>query len=103
MRLKVTAVAISYYEWTICPLTAGNIKWFPCINSFSEQWKAIQDLQKNDYATLLNISNIVTIVKWFEAYESHAFQVIGHANAPLTWIIHNNVAIAPILHALSIG
>ena len=35
MRLKVTAVSISYYEWTSCPLNAGNIKWDPHSKNFS--------------------------------------------------------------------
>ena len=103
MRLKVTEVVISYYEWTSRPLTAGNIKWDPQINNVSVQWKDIQDLNKNDDATLTNIPKKIKIVKWFEAYEFHVSQVIGQANTPLTRIIRENVAAAPIAPALEIG
>ena len=68
MRLRVTSVPISYYEWTSIPLTSGNIKWDTCIKKFSVQWKAIQDLKNNDDATLPKFSNRASIIKLFEAY-----------------------------------
>ena len=76
MWLKVTEVAISYYEWISRLPTAGNIKWYPWIKNLSVQWKAIQYLKKNDDATLPKISKMVSIVNVFEAYESHACQII---------------------------
>ena len=72
MHLKVTSVALSYYECTSCPLTAGNIKWDPRIKNFSVHWKDIQDLKNKYDATLTKFLKMVSIVKWFEAYESHA-------------------------------
>ena len=85
------------------PLTAGNIEWEPHINNFSVHRKAIQDPKKNDDSTLPNTSKTVRIEKWFEANEYHASQVIGQAKTPLTWIIHDNVAVASIAPALEIG
>ena len=103
LRLKVTAVVISYYEWKDRPLTTGNIEWDPYINSFSVHWKEIKDPKKNDDSILPKISNTVKIVKWFEAYESHAYAVIGQANAPLTWIIREIFVVSPIEPEVSIG
>ena len=102
MNLKVAAVAISYYEWTSRPLNAGNIEWEPHLKNFSVQCKYIQDLKKNDDATLPKISKTLSIVKWFEAYEYYDSQVIGQSNAPLTWIIRENVSVATIVPKLYI-
>ena len=63
IRLKVTAVVISYYEWTSHTLPAGNKKCYPCIKNFLVQWKAIHDLKKNDDTILSKISKMVSIVK----------------------------------------
>ena len=102
MCLKVSPVTISYYESISCPLTTGNIEWDPRINNLSVQRKAIQYPNNNDYATLPKISKTVSIVKWFEAYESHVSQVIGQENSPLTWIIHNIVPVANVVTTLAI-
>ena len=81
IRLKVAASVISYYEWKSRSLTARNIDWEPRLKNFPVQWKYIQDLKKNDDTTLTKISNMVLIVKWFEAYESYSPQVIFQANS----------------------
>ena len=78
MHLKVALVEISYYEWTSLTLTVGDIAWNSCINNLSLQWKAIQDLKKNDDSTLPKLSMTVSMVKKLETHESHAYQAMGH-------------------------
>ena len=51
----------------------------------------------------MKISKTVTIVKFFEAYESHVSHVIGQANTPLTLITRANVVVAPIASEMAIG
>ena len=44
----------------------------------------IQDLKNIDDATLPKLLKKVSIAKWYEAYESHASQLIVQVRSPLT-------------------
>ena len=65
MRIKVSTVAISYYEWTSRPLTVGNVEWYCRLKNFSFQWKYVQDMKNNDDSTLPKISKTVSILNLF--------------------------------------
>ena len=94
MRLKTAARIVDYYQRTARPLTAGNMAWVR-LNNFRVEWRVIQDRKKaNDELTLPVVSKQLTIVAFFEAYESYVTEFIGAANCPLSWIYREEVAVA---------
>ena len=100
-RLKVAAIAVEYYAATDRALTAQAMQWDSTLKNFEEQWKAIQDAKDSDKADVPMMSKTVGIVKWIEAYENYSKNCIGVRNAPLAYVIRDDVAVpaAPALQA----
>ena len=84
MRLKVAAIAASYYEATSRPLTATSMTWTHRLKNFELQWSAIVDAK--DEEVELPLVNSLQIVKWVEAMEAYLLQKIGVRNAPLAYV-----------------
>lgn len=103
MRLKVAAVAIKFYQDTSRPLAAGMLTWSTRLVSFQQQWAAILDLKKSDGQELPKITKSVPIAKWIEAYETFSEQAIGVRNAPLKYVIRDDVAVPVAAPALEAG
>ena len=94
MRLKIASKVVDYYARTSRPLSAANMMWVR-LNNFNVEWKVIQDRKKaNDELKLPVISKQLTVVAFFEAYESYASEFIGAANCPLSWIYREEEAVA---------
>ena len=94
MRLRIAARVVDYYARTSRLLTAANMMWVR-LNSFNVEWKVIQDRKKaNDELQLLVILKQLSIVAFFEAYESYCSEFIGAADCPLTWIYREEDTVA---------
>ena len=93
MRLKVAAILVEYYDNMDLPLTSGAMVWTSCINYFQVQWKSIMYINEADPQDLPKMENIVSIVKWIEAYVTYLQQEIGARNAPLAYVIREDAAV----------
>ena len=91
MRLKVASVAVSYYEKTGRPLTAGIMMWNPRLRNFAMEMEALMENKKsNDELVLPIISSKLSINNWFEAYDTYAASFVGQCNCPLSLIYRDH-------------
>ena len=101
MRLKVAAVAVTYYEKVDRPLTAAMLTWSPRLKNFDAQWKAMQELKDNSDLELPKVTKNVNFATWMDSYENYADQKIGVQNAPISNVIREDVVPAQPAPALA--
>ncbi len=95
MRLKIAGRVVEYYNRTSRTLTAQSMMWAR-LNNFNIEHKVLQDRKKaNDELSLPKISKSLSIVAFFEAYETFCHEFIGAANCPLAWIYREDEAVDP--------
>lgn len=102
-RLRVAAVAVEYYAATDRAITTGAVQWNTALKNFEVQWKAIKSAKDDDSPEAPKMSKTVGMVKWLEAYEGYAKQRIGVRNAPLAYVLRENVAVPATAPALQAG
>lgn len=95
MRLKVAAIAVSYYEAVDRPLTAAMLMWSPRLKNFDAQWKALQELKDNSDLELPKVTKNTSFASWMDSYEVYADQKIGVQDAPISNVIREDVVPAP--------
>ena len=100
-RLRVAAIAVEYYAATDRAITVQSVQWNTTLKNFEEQWKAIKSAKDDDTPEAPKMTKTVGIVKWLEAYENYSKNRIGVRDAPLAYVIREEVAVpaAPALQA----
>ena len=94
-RLKVAAIAASYYKIISRELTPANMHYENCLVDFYEQWENL--LKKGDTTEpdTPRITRTLPIIKWTESFEEFLHQVLGVQSVPLSYVIREQSAVNP--------
>ena len=94
MRLKVADVAVECYSKTNHPLDAVNMVWDQRLNNFQVEVISILEWKKgNHYAYLPIISNKLSMVNFFEAYDIFDGDYIVKNSCPVNWVLRDDVVV----------
>lgn len=97
-RLKIAAIAVSYYQQVDRATTHTNMHYTNVLVDFWDQWVALvkKGEEENEVP---RITRTLPIIKWTESFEEFLHQTIGDNNAPMTYIVRAdpNVGAPPAL------
>ena len=99
-RITVACNLVNYYKTVGCELTAANLQWNTVMKNFNIQWTALKEKKGEDSPETPNISKVLPVIKWTEAFQDFLNRKIGNQNIPLAYIIRdepNPPAVAPPL------
>ena len=91
-RLKIAALAVSYYESIGRPCTPDNMHFSHVLKDFSEQWESLVEKKDETVPDVPTITRALPIVRWTECFDDFLHQVIGHRMVPLAYLIRSNEA-----------
>ena len=92
-RLKIAALAVSYYESIGRPCTPDNMHFSHVLKDFSEQWESLVEKKDETVPDVPTITRALPIVRWTECFDDFLHQVIGHRMVPLAYLIRSNEAV----------
>ena len=95
MRLRVLAVAVSYYEETARPLSVASVQWDQRLKNFSIEWDAIMELKDSSDQERPKVTKSVGIAQYLEAYVNYSKQDIGARDAPRFYVIREDINVDP--------
>lgn len=102
MRIYACALAAKYYLDTSRDLDPENMRW-DVVQRFHEEWKAILERKKKDDPPTPKLSKGVAVYKWLESFRNHLNSVVGVRNAPLSYVIRDEVAVPAVAPVLVLG
>ena len=94
-RLKIAAIAVSYYSMINRPLTPQNVHYENCLIDFYEQWENLLKKGEDNEPDTPRITRTLPIIKWTEAFEEFLHQVLGVQSVPLSYIIRLRADVDP--------
>lgn len=86
-RLKIAALAVSYYDSIGRPVTPENMHFTHVLKDFSEQWESLVEKKDETVPDVPTITRALPIVRWTECFDDFLHQVIGHRMVPLAYLI----------------
>jgi hypothetical protein len=89
-RLKIAALAVSYYDSIGRPCTPDNMHFNHVLKDFSEQWESLVEKKDETVPDVPTITRALPIVRWTECFDDFLHQVIGHRMVPLAYLIRSN-------------
>ena len=95
-RLIVAALAHQYYTTTGRDINHNNMHFTNVLRSFYIEWKAIEELSTKDSDMKMpTLSKNCPPLKWCESMKHFLSNTFGVRKIPLTYIIRENVDVAP--------
>ena len=95
-RLLVASTAYRYYTDTARDVTTANMHYNNVLRAFKLEWDAITSMSaKANDLKLPVLSKNCPPLKWCESMKHYLFNTFGVRKIPLTYIIRDNVAVAP--------
>ena len=71
----------------------GKIHWDTLVKDSTQQWKYIFDWREVDVPEGFNITRIITVIKWSEAFSDLIHTVIGVRTTPLEYVTIETVRV----------
>ena len=91
-RLKVAANAVRYYESTNRALSATNMHYINVLQTFALEYESLIQRKKEDKPDVPKITKKTSVPKWSESFNDFLHRIIGVRNAPLAYLVREDVA-----------
>lgn len=95
LRLKVASIAYHYYQDTARTPTPAHMNYTNVLRSFYNEWEAILKQSQEDKPIVPALSKSQTPVRWMESFKDFLFRSYGVRMTPLSYVIRENVEVAP--------
>jgi hypothetical protein len=95
-RLKVAAKAVRYYTAIGRELSAGNMHYTNVLKNFDMQWNALVQRNDDDAPSTPKITRSLKVPRWSESFRDFLHRVNGVRNAPLAYVIRQEVEVEPV-------
>ena len=99
-HIAVVYDLVKYYRTVGRELTVANLQWNTMMKNFDVQWTTLKEKKGEDSPDTPQISKVLPVIKWMEAFQDFLNWKIGNRNIPLAYIIcdvQNPPAVAPTL------
>ena len=94
-RLTVASIAWEYYTNTSRVVTHTNMHYTNVLKSFYTEWKAIISMSEETPADVPCITKNNPPLKWTDTFKDWSMNTFGVRNAPLAYVIRDNVDVLP--------
>ncbi len=98
-RIKIAAIAVSYYTTIDRETTPNNMHYQRTLIDFYEQWENLVKKGEESAPSTPCITRSLPIIKWTESFEEFLHQVLGVNLVPLSYVIREQMLVgaAPAL------
>ena len=93
-RMKVAAIAVSYYITIDRETTPNNMHYQRTLIDFYEQWENLVKKGEESAPATPCITRSLPIIKWTESFEEFLHQVLGVTHVPLSYVIREQMLVA---------
>ena len=76
--ITVTCDLVKYYITVSRDLTVANLQWNTIMKNFEIQWTVLKERKGDDSPDTPNISKVLPVIKWMEAFQDFLNRKIGN-------------------------
>jgi len=92
-RIKIAAIAVSYYTSIDRDTTPNNMHYQRTLMDFHEQWENLLKKGEEKAPATPCITRSLQIIKWTESFEEFLHQVLGVNHVPLSYVIREHMLV----------